>query len=220
VAGHSQVRLRPFDPTRDLLTDYQQVDERLLELFGRLHSRFPDDQLETFARFLTAIVLAAERIQFDKTYKLGTRASEASFHDDLENRLRDDPTLGGRLTRRDARALGFLDLDHDQTTAELKVERTTPVTQENCHKYLGQPAQYATGANRRLSILVVLDMSRKQAPPGTLENYVWLMQPAAHGLTDPAYPSVVAVVVINANNRVPSGWAGRSIEAARLDDLP
>ena len=217
VAGHPQVRLRPFDPTRDALTDYQQVDERLLELFGRLHGRFPDDQLETFARFLTATVLAAERIQFDKAYKLGTRVSEATFHDDLEARLRDDPALGGRLSRRDARALGFLDLDHDGITAELKVERTTPVTQENCYKYLGQPAQYATGANRRLSILVVLDMTRKQAPPGALENYVWLMQPAAHGLTDPAYPAVIAVVVINANNRVPSGWSRHRIDAAPLD---
>jgi hypothetical protein len=217
VAGHPQVRLRPFDPTRDMFTDYPQVDARLLELFGRLHGKFPDDQLDAFARFLTAIVLAAERIQFDKAYKLGARVSEATFHDDLEVRLRDDPALGGRLTRRDARALGFLDLDHDGINAELKVERTTPVTQENCHKYLGQPAQYATGANRRLSILVVLDMSRKQAPPGTLENYVWLMQPSEHGLSDPAHTAVVAVVVINANNRVPSGWSRHRIDAAPVD---
>jgi hypothetical protein len=220
VAGHPQVRLRPFDPTRDGLTEYPQVDERLLELFGRLHGRFPEDQLEAFARFLTAIVLAAERIQFDQAYKLGARVSETTFHDDLEARLRDDPALGGRLTRRDARALGFLDLDHDRITAELKVERTTPVTQENCHKYLGQPAQYATGANQRLSILVVLDISRKEAPPGALENYVWLTQPAAHGLTDPAYPAVVAVVVINANNRVPSGWSRHRIDAVPLDTPP
>jgi hypothetical protein len=217
VAGHPQVRLRPFDPTRDLLTDYRQVDERLLELFGRLHGRFPDAQLEPFARLLTAIVLDAERIQFDKMYKLGSRISEATFHQDLESRLRDDPTLGGRISRRDRRALGFVDLDHDQITAELKVERTTPVTEVNCHKYLGQPTQYASGADKRLSILVVLDMSRKEAPPGALENYVWLLQPSAHGLTNPAYPSVVAVVVINANNRVPSGWAHHRIDATLVD---
>lgn len=120
------------------------------------------------------------------------------------------------------RALGFLDLDqdHDGVTTELKVERTMPMTQENCDKYLGQPAQYATGANRRLSILVVLDISRKQAPPGALENYVWLMQPAEDGLTDPAYPAVVAVAVINANNRVPSGWSRHRIDAAPLDAPP
>ena len=56
-------------------------------------------------------------------------------------------------------------------------------------------------------------MSPKLAPPGTLENDVWLMEPATHGRTDPAYPSTVGVVVISANNRVPSGWAGKRIEA-------
>jgi hypothetical protein len=217
VAGHPQVRLRPFDPSRDVFTDYPQVDGRLLELFGRLHGRFPDDQVEAFARFMTALALAAERIQFDRIYKLGTRVTEAAFHTDLETRLLEDPTLGGRLTRRNPRAGGFLDLDHDRITAELKVERTAPVTRENCAKYLGQPTQYATGADKRLSILVVLDMSRKVSPPGALENYVWFMEPSLHGLTDPAYPSVVGVLVINANNRVPSGYAGRRIEAKPLE---
>jgi hypothetical protein len=213
IAGHAQVRLRPFDPSRDGSTTFPQVDGRLLELFGRLRGRYPDEQVETFARFLTAIAHAAAQIQFDKTYKLGTRVSEASFHDDIESRLRGDATLEGRLTRRNPRGGGFLDLDHDQITAELKVERDTPVTPENCAKYLGQPTQYATSADKRLSILVVLDMSRKASPPGALENYVWLMEPSLHGLTDPAYPSIVGVLVINANNRVPSGYAGKRIEA-------
>jgi hypothetical protein len=213
VAGHPQVRLRPFDPSRDGSTTYPQVDGRLLELFARLQGRFPDDQVEAFARFMTAIALASGQIQFDQAYRLGTRVTEAEFHNDLEARLLRDESLGGRVTRRNARSGGFLDLDHDQITAELKVERDTPVTRENCARYLGQPTQYATGANKRLSILVVLDMSRKVSPPGTLENYVWLMEPSLHGLTDPAYPSIVGVLVINANNRVPSGYAGRRIEA-------
>ena len=217
IAGHPRLRLRPFDPSRDLLTDQAQVDARLLELFARLHGTYPDDQVEAFARFLTALALAAEHIQFDSAYKLGKRITEAQFHDDIEKRLRGDNTLGGRLTRRTPRALGFLDLDHDGINAELKVERTTPVTEDNCVKYLGQPAQYGVGAGRRLSILAVLDMSRKASPAGTLENYVWLMQPASHGLDEAAYPSVVGVLVINANNRVPSGYAGRRIEARTLE---
>jgi hypothetical protein len=217
IAGHPQVRLRPFDPSRDVFTDYQQVDARLLELYARLHGRFPDDQVEAFARFFTAIVLGAERMQFDKTYRKGARISERYFHDDLERRLKEDPTLGGHVTRGARRALGFLDLDHDGVTAELKVERSTPVTEENCAKYLGQPTQYGSGGGTRLSILVVLDMSRKEAPPGTLENDVWLMQPSLHGRVDPAYPSMVGVVVINANNRIPSGWSRRRIDAKRVE---
>jgi hypothetical protein len=218
IAGHPELALRPFDPTRDMLTDYPSVDARLLDLYARLHGReLPDDDIQATARLFTAIVTAAERIQFDATYKRGTRVTERQFHDDLEARLRADSRLGGRLTRNDPRALGYLDLDHDGVTAELKVERKTPVTADNCHRYLGQPTQYATGGGKRLSILCVLDLSAKAAPPGALENHVWLMQPAAHGLTDPAHPSLVLVVVINANLPTPSSWSRRTVDAERVD---
>lgn len=220
IAGHPELALRPFDPTRDMLTDYPSVDARLLDLYARLHGRdLPDDDVQTTAHFFTAIVTAAEAIQFDATYKRGTKVTERQFHDDLEARLRSDSRLNGRLTRNNRRALGYLDLDHDGITAELKVERKTPVNADNCHRYLGQPTQYATAGGKRVSILCVLDLSAKAAPPGALENHVWLMQPAAHGLSDPA-PSLVLVVVINANLPTPSSWSRRTIDADRVDDEP
>jgi hypothetical protein len=78
---------------------------------------------------------------FDKVFRRGTRVTEAHFHHELEQRLRSDATLGGRLTRRDAVAGGFDDLLHHSVIAELKVKRKTAVSVNDCAKYLGQPVQ-------------------------------------------------------------------------------
>jgi hypothetical protein len=213
VAGYTRLRMRPFDPSRDALTEHAQVDERLLRLFDPLHDDVtldPDD-VQAFCRLFAACVRAAQRIMFDRAFRRGTRITEAQFHDELERHLRADPELGGRLTRRDAVAGGFDDLLHDDVIAELKVERNTPVTVANCARYLGQPVQYGVGRGSRLSVLVILDHSGKEAPPGVLENYIDWLLPAHHGLDDPRYPSRVGVLIINTNLPVPSAWSRRTI---------
>jgi hypothetical protein len=42
------------------------------------------------------------------------------------------------------------DVRHDGITAELKVERKTPVTRESAPKYIGQPTQYAAADGAQL----------------------------------------------------------------------
>jgi hypothetical protein len=91
---------------------------------------------------------------------------------------------------------GFLDIIHDRINAELKVAKTTGVTVETSHKYLGQAADYAADTGSQLSILVVLDMTKTKNPPGVLENYLGFMTPALAGLDDPRFPSLVEVIII------------------------
>lgn len=209
VAGYRRLRVRPFDPSRDQLTEHEQTDQRLLVMYDRLHdAAFDTEDVRAFCRLFTACVTAAQSIMFDKVFRRGTRVTEAIFHDALEQRLRADPTLGGRLTRRDPVAGGFDDLLHDDIIAELKVARTKAVTVEDCAKYLGQPSQYGVGRGSQLSIL---DHSRKEAPPGVIENYVGWLRPALHGLDAPQYPSLVEVLVINTNLPVPSTVNGSRI---------
>ncbi len=216
VAGYDEVLVRAHDETRDGLTERRVVDERLLQLFAAVPANVADKEVQAFARFFTAIVRQGLELQFDRGYKRGSRVRERDFHNDLERRLLADPALGGRVTRGDRAALGFLDLRHDGVTAELKVERREAVKVETTHRYLGQPTQYATGGSKRLSILVVLDMAAPDAPTGVLSNYLGIMVPALHGLSDPAYPSLVGVVILNGNNPVPSAWSRRKIDATPL----
>jgi hypothetical protein len=212
VAGYRRLQLRPFDPSKDHLTEHEQTDARLLRMYEALAAPdYDTEDARALCRLFTACVRAGQSIMFDKVFRRGTRVTEATFHDELEKRLRADPELAGRLTRRDPVAGGFDDLLHDDVIAELKVARDKPVTIDDCAKYLGQPTQYGIGRGSQLSVLVVLDHSRKEAPPGVIDNYVGWLIPRLHGLDNPRYPSLVAVLIINTNLPVPSTWSRKAI---------
>lgn len=210
VTGHRELRLRPYDPTRDRTTDYPVFDERLLAIYDALaRSGHDPDQLQAFCRLLTSICRVGLRMTWDKKYRRGTRVSERQFHDDLHARLLADPELGGRVERGSPAALGYLDVRHDGITAELKVERAVAVTPDSAPKYMGQATQYASADGTRLSILTILDMSPKQTTVGTPENYLFTLEPRLHGLDNPEAPSLVAVIVVNGNLPPPSSWSRR-----------
>lgn len=210
ITGHRELRLRPYDDTRDRATDYPVFDERLLALYESLtRAGYDADQLQAFCRLLTSICRVGLRMTWDKKYRRGTKITERAFHNDLHNRLLADPELGGRVDRGNPLGLGYLDVRHDGITAELKVERKTPVTPETAPKYMGQPTQYAAADGARLSILTILDMSPKTLPIGTAENYLFTLEPRLHGLDNPEAPSLVTVLIVNGNMPTPSSWSRR-----------
>jgi hypothetical protein len=214
VAGHRELRMRPYDATRDRATDFPVFDERLLELYDSLAAAgYDPDQLQAFCRLFTSICRIGLRMTWDRKYRKGTRVSEREFHDAIHDALMADPELGGRVERGSPLALGFLDVRHDGITAELKVERNQAVTEESAPKYMGQPTQYAAADGARLSILAILDMSPKMMPVGTPENYLFTMEPRLHGLENPEAPSLVAALVVNGNMPTPSSWSRRKPRA-------
>lgn len=210
IAGHREIRLRPFDSTRDALTTFDVVDEQLLELYSSLSAtEYPDEEIQAFCRLFTAVCRAGFTYTWDKKYRRGTRVTEKQFHDDLYADLLADSDLEGRVNRGSPLALGYLDIRHDRITAELKVERFVAVTKESAPKYMRQATQYAAADGRHISILAILDMSPKELPVGTPENYLFTLVPALHGLKNPEAPSLVAVVVVNGNMPSPSSWSRR-----------
>lgn len=218
VAGHREFRVRPYDPARDATTQYEVFDEHLLAIYEQLAAAgYPHNQLQAFARLLNAISRAGLAMTWDRKYRRGEYVKERHFHDNLHAALLADPTLEGRVERGAALGHGFLDTRHDGITAELKVARDQPVTPQSTTKYIGQPTQYAAADGTRLSILVILDMSRKVLPVGTPENYLFVLGPKQHGMTDPRSPSVVVTLVINGNLPVPSSWSRRKTP---INDTP
>ena len=170
VAGHSELRLRPFDATTDALTSRPQLDERIVGMYSLLHGTdLNADDVQAFCRLYTAIADKAVDMQYERSYlrKEGGGVTERSFHDDLFGRLLDDPALEGRVQQGTRAAGGFLDIIHDRINAELKVSKSTSVTVETSHKYLGQAVDYAADTGSQLSILVVLDMTKTKKPPGS-----------------------------------------------------
>lgn len=208
VLGESELALRTFDPNRDVVTGAPVVDARILEMLAELReSGVAPEEQAALGRFFGAVVRAGVGILADREFPAGSNPVEADFHRELLKRLRMATELGGRVANHTWQGGGPTDLVHDGIIAELKIDKTTPVTLENAKQYLGQPTQYASAGQRQLSILSILDMTPMTDPPGVLPNTMGWLLPRLHGLEDPAYPSRVAVVIIKGNLPVPSEWS-------------
>ncbi|MBT2568695.1 hypothetical protein J7I84_19820 [Arthrobacter sp. ISL-85] len=111
VAGHRELRVRPYDATRDRATEYPVFDERLLAMYDRFaKAGYDHDHLQAFCRLMTAICRAGLSMTWEKKYRRGVYVKEREFHNDLHDRLVQDPELGGRVERGTPLALGFLDV--------------------------------------------------------------------------------------------------------------
>jgi hypothetical protein len=208
VLGHAGFAVRTFDPARDVITGAPALDERILGMLAELREKkiAPQEQ-PALGRFFGALARAGVRMLADRAFPQGSDPSESDFQGELLTRLGMATELGGRVTTHAWQGGGPTDLAHDGVVAELKVEKKTPVTLDRAADYLGQATQYASAGQRQLSILAILDMTPKEAPPGVLVNTVGWLEPALAGLDDPAYPSRVAVIIINANLPRPSDWS-------------
>ena len=79
VAGCSHIRLRPFDPSRDFVTEHHQTSERLLTMLGRLDStEFTTEDVRAFCRLFAACVRAAQQIIFTKRFMKSQYVSEGT----------------------------------------------------------------------------------------------------------------------------------------------
>jgi hypothetical protein len=208
LLGHRELAVRTFDPTTDVITGAPVLDERILAMLAELRDQnvAPHEQ-QAFGRFLGAMARAGVRIVAEREFPVGSNPSEPEFQAELLKRVAMATELGGRVHKHAWQGGGPTDLAHDGVVAELKVERAQAATLERATNYMAQATQYASAGQRQLSILVILDMTPKLAPPGVLANTIGSLDPALHGLEDPAFPSRVAVVIVNGNLPVPSAWS-------------
>ncbi len=213
VGGYSSLRVRTFDPSRDMLAGQPLLDGRVSQMFSELRERndVQDDEKEAFFRFFGAVVRAALRIQEGRRFPAGSNPSEADFQSALLDLLSADPLVAGQVKEKTAAGGGEVDLIFNHITCELKVERDSPASPDSAVGYIGQPVQYASGSGSQLSILCILDMTPKQSPVGALPNYITWLSPLLHGLTDPSYPALVGVVIVNGNQPLPSDWTRRRV---------
>jgi hypothetical protein len=217
VAGMPRIRLRAVDPARDMPYGNLRTEGELIVFFDRLQGQgVADGEVKVFCRFFAALNAAAKQLYANRQFRGGGSMRESQFQHAFEEILRADPQLGGRVERT-VHAGGVTDIVHDGIVAELKVERTTPATIAGAARYVGQPAQYSVDADARLSILCILDWTKKDAPVGKPENYWGWLVPSMHGVAHPSHPSIVGVLIINLNLPRPSGWSRRRIETSMLD---
>ena len=117
--------------------------------------------------------------------------------------------LGEEVQEHGHQAGGIPDVRYRGVIVELKVEKGTGDRAAICKKYTAQPTQYEGSEARQVSVLLVLDLTEKDLPPGDIRNDILLADVATHGGPDSSkpHPSKAFVFVLNGNIRSPSSYS-------------
>jgi hypothetical protein len=210
IVGNPRFKIATFDSASAMPRDLPVVGLKLLEMLHELDAKIPgllpEDRSDFFTLF-ESLLRFAHRALYDRRLGAQARISEAEFQRELRAHLQADPSIGARHWEGPRLGGGISDLGLGKIVLELKVEHDKPVTLEAAADYMNQPAHYAAGVDRQVSILCILDDSEKTNPPGSAANHIGWLIPSLHGLDDPKYPSIVAVVIVQTRFPVPSGWS-------------
>jgi hypothetical protein len=213
VLGYAELALHAYDPSLDFITGSEVIDRRVYEVLVEVNaSGVGDAERDAFADLFKTLANEAQALVANRTFRAGEHVLESQFQARLLERAQ---SVLGAANVRTGSEIGGGEMDIvylDTLTAELKVERQTAATLGRASQYLGQPVQYASSAGRQLSILCILDITDRDTPVGVLANGISLFRPKLAGLDDPAYPSLVGVIIVSGGLPRPSEWSGKRID--------
>lgn len=204
VVGHRHLRVVSLDPAL-LGTGQPFVAQRIVELLAELESRIPGLPAEDRRDLITLLdaTAAFASLALERDDLVGI--DEPTFQQKLKQAFVQDPRIGHDIAEGSRLGGGEVDLILRRINDELKVSHQS-IDVADAERLVGQPTQYGAGADSPVSILTVLDDSRKLAPPGVLGNYMRWVYPQLHGVAQPAVPSMVAVVIVKVGFRDPHEW--------------
>jgi hypothetical protein len=210
VVGHHRLQFRVGDLSRlAIASGYRRMDARVLELVQELERSTPAASselpelvpvLEALASFLGVY---SQRGVFKASDKVQVKDLQHHVVDFMRMKL------GEEVQEHGNQAGGITDVRYRGVIVELKVEKATGDRTAICKKYTGQPTQYAGSEARQVSVLLVLDLTEKDLPPGDIRNDILLTDVPAHGGADSSkpHPSKAFVFVLNGNIRSPSSYS-------------
>lgn len=210
VIGHNELRIRVVNEDRHpLMTGNRRLDQHIEELINKLLSDCPSVQheLNDLLGILQALSCLLTTYAQEAIYKGRSEVSEAEFQakvlQDLRFILRQD------VQEHPKQAGGITDIKYRGVIVELKVEKANGDREQIARRYAAQSAQYAGVEARQVSVLLVLDLTSKDKPPGDIRNDIILTDVETHGgdSRSTGFPSKAFVFVINGNMKSPSDYS-------------
>ena len=209
VIGHDELRIRVIEQGQHpLMTGNRRLDRHVGELLSRAISDSPSIQSEIpeLLPVLQALTRLMSVYAQEAVFKGQSKVKESEFQSRVLRDLR--LQLGQDVQEHPAQAGGITDIRYRGVIIELKVEEKEGDRQHLCQDYSEQPTQYAGVESRQVSVLLVLDLTTKDEPPGDIRNDILLTDVRTHGANDETrYPSKTLVFVVNGNTRNPSEYS-------------
>ncbi len=210
VIGNTTIELTTFDAETAYPLNQPTAARRLQAMMEELRVAIPalsNADRDDVRLLLHGIARFAHTVLDDRLIRHGDAVGERWFQSELKSFLQADSSIGARLEEGTHRAGGETDLVLGETILELKVEKARPITIQDAERYMSQVVQYASANDRQVSLLAILDVSKKPAPAGVMGNAMGWIYPATTAGTNPDFPSVVGVVVIYAGFPFPSSYS-------------
>lgn len=210
VIGYNQLEFRIVDPpSQGFLSGYRRLDKHVVQLLENLLKDTPSahDELPELLPVLEALTRLLGTYAQGAIFKENVTLSEAEFQSTVVRDLR--LILGQDVEEHPSQAGGITDIRYRGVILELKVEKTNGNRQRICQKYTRQSTQYEGIEARQVSIVLVLDLTRKENPTGDIRNDILLVDVSSHGgdnLTK-KYSSKAFVFVVNGNIKKPSDYS-------------
>ena len=184
-------------------------DKHILELVTKLCYDCPTvrEELSDLWSMLDALTDLLATYAQEAAFKGDSDVTEREFHTTVLRDLRFK--LGQEVQEHTSQAGGVTDIRYRGVIVELKIEKRNSDRKDIAKKYTAQPTQYASAEARQVSILLVLDLTTKEKPPGDIRNDIILTDVETHGGDDSVkkYPSKAFVFVINGNMKSPSDYS-------------
>ena len=210
VIGHNELRLRVVSGgNHPLMTGNRPLDRHISDLVTKLLKDCPSvkDELQDLLNMVMALNRLLATYSQEAIYKGRSDVQESEFQGAVLRDLRF--ILGPEVQEGPKQAGGVTDIRYRGVIVELKVERENGDRGYISKKYASQAVQYAGVEARQVSILLVLDLTSKEKPPGDIRNDIALVDVETHGGDDgtKAFPSKSFVFVVNGNMKIPSDYS-------------
>ena len=210
VIGHGELRLRVTSESGyPIASGNRPVDRHLMELISTVVSHCPAvrDEMPELLELLPALARLVATYAQGAIYKGESNVSESDFQSAVVKDLR--LQLGQNVQEHTSQAGGITDIRYRGAIVELKVERENGDRAHLSQKYTSQVAQYAGVEARQVSVLLVLDLTPKEEPPGDIRDDIILADVETHGGDDSTkkFPSKALIFIVNGNTKSPSVYS-------------
>jgi hypothetical protein len=205
--------VRCFDPRRDPVSGYDQVDRKLVAVrdLARRAVGINDNDLNNLLILMGAVGGIAGQAMQDNLFPGGW--TEEEFQEELKRLLRSYPSIGSELEEHPQASGGITDLSFRHTRLELKVVNEHLATRDDVVFFLPQVVQYVAGSDRRFGVLCLLDTSVKTAPLGSVADDI--AYEAATGPSGKGLPIGIGTIIIRGNLTKPSALRSKKHKAPK-----
>lgn len=210
IIGHNELKFHVLDPTKTSFTSgYDNLDSHLHDLVSELIDDQPTvkDELNELLPLLEALTNLLGHYSQSAVFKEEQDIKESEFQNEILKYLR--MRLGEEVKEHPQQGGGITDLVYKNTVVELKVEKQDGNRKHIGSKYSKQATQYQGSTARQVSVVLVLDLTKKVNPPGDIRNNILLVDVPTHGGKDDdkRFPSKGFIFVIDGNQKSPSEYS-------------